>query len=397
MAENSYCRAPDESEYEFIYRLGRQKEQIGTWEDIAEICNRELGLEYTESRYRKMYHSFEKMMSAAADNPSTTLREQMWQLERDRKKIQTEKVEWNRWQRTVARDEMLAEQIIDAIQKLPPLEVPEMTQRTPVGDKQCILCFGDAHYGPEFVIHGLHGEVLNQYSPEIFESRMWDLLAQTVSICVKEGVNSLHVYDMGDGVDGILRVSQLIKLRYGVVDATVHYASFLANWLNELTKHGLCVTFQMAQGANHSQLRLLGQPKGSFANENMDKVMLAILRARLDSSPMFQLVENPTGYIFDHIAGFTVLGIHGEVKSVTQAMKDFSHTYKTPIDLLITGHKHHSMSETVGLCRDVVGVPSIMGIDDFAMSIQATSSAGATMLVLQENVGKTIEYNIKLQ
>ena len=50
-----------------------------------------------------------------------------------------------------------------------------------------VLLFGDEHYGTEFEICGLNNEVINSYSPEIFENRMWSLLDQTISIVRKEG------------------------------------------------------------------------------------------------------------------------------------------------------------------------------------------------------------------
>ena len=44
----------------------------------------------------------------------------------------------------------------------------------------------------------------------------------------------------------------------------------------------------------------------------------------------------------------------------------------------------------------VVNVPSIIGVDDYSISIHRTSNAGATFLVLEAEKGKTIEYAIKL-
>jgi hypothetical protein len=37
---------------------------------------------------------------------------------------------------------------------------------------------------------------------------------------------------MGDFTDGILRVGQLRKLRYGVIESTVKYANYMTYWLN---------------------------------------------------------------------------------------------------------------------------------------------------------------------
>ena len=64
---HEWKRLPDESEYEFIYRIGSVKEQIGSWQDVADILNRELGYQYTECKYRKDFAAFRKMFSANRD------------------------------------------------------------------------------------------------------------------------------------------------------------------------------------------------------------------------------------------------------------------------------------------------------------------------------------------
>lgn len=395
-----YRRLSNENEYEYIYRICSNKDAIGTWPDVADILNNELGNEYTESRYRKMYQMFSKMLEAThtGRNADAEYAEELRQLKRDlekeRKKIQTEKIEYNKWLREEARDEMITDSIREEISKLDPLPTFARIPETPQW-REGIVCFGDEHFGTEFVIHGLKGEILNAYSPEIFFLRMDSLLNQVIDICEKEQLTSIRVFSLGDFVDGILRVSQLMKLRYGIIEATIKYADYICKWLNELSDH-VRVSFQMVRGGNHTQLRMLGQPKGTFEEENMDKIVAEMIRIRLENNDNFTFVENPTGYAFDNVCGFNVLAIHGEVKNPVNAIKEFSHTYKTPIDIFITGHKHHSMSETVGVCRDIVGVPSIMGVDNYAMNLHATSNAGATLLIIEEERGKVIEYAIKV-
>jgi predicted phosphodiesterase len=315
------------------------------------------------------------------------------ELEKERKKLQTELLEYNRWLREEARDELITEKIIEAIRELSPLTIPDVI---PVihSSKQGALVFGDEHFGVEFEILGLFGEVLNSYSPEIFKERMYDLLDKTVEIINREGLTKIHVFSMGDFTDGILRVGQLFKLRYGVVQGTVIYADFICNWLNKLTEY-VNVEFQMVHG-NHSELRMLGQPKGTFKDDNMGLIVYETIKTRLENNPNFSLIKNPTGLIFANIAGFNVLGIHGEVKNMENALKDFSNTYKTQIDFLLAGHLHHWKSETIGVNREVINVPSIIGVDVFSMSLNKTSNAGATFLVFEEGNGKTIEYSIKL-
>jgi len=59
-----YSRYFNESEEEYIYRVCSQKENIGTWDMVADIINKELNYEYTESKYRKTYQAFTKMFNA---------------------------------------------------------------------------------------------------------------------------------------------------------------------------------------------------------------------------------------------------------------------------------------------------------------------------------------------
>ena len=142
------------------------------------------------------------------------------EVQKELKKIQTEKLEYNRWLREEARDELIADYIVNAIKDLKPLDIPLPLPYVD-NEKSFSLCYSDTHYGVEFSIKGLFGEIINEYSPEIFERRMWSLFYKVSDIIEKEGITTLHIYDFGDSIDGLLRVSQLWKLRYGVVDSTI--------------------------------------------------------------------------------------------------------------------------------------------------------------------------------
>ena len=371
------------------------------WQDIADLRSEYTGEDEHRDTIRKGAKLFYEYLEAGwIKNPAESsvvspskVAVQIRELQKERCKIQTEKLEFNRWLRENARDELIVEHICQAVEKLEPLAIPNPIH-TDLSDREGVLVFGDEHYGTEFEIHGLHNEIINSYSPDIFESRMWNLLEQTISITTKEGFSKIHVFSMGDFEDGLLRVKQLMQLRYGVVEGTVRYADFISNWLNELSKY-VEVEFPTTSG-NHTELRMLGQPKGTFTKENMSLVVDAMITTRLANNPNFTFVKNPTGYIFADILGYKLLGIHGEVKSMEQAIKDFSQMYRVQLDFLIAGHKHHSRSETVGINQEVINVPSIIGVDDYSLSIHKMSNAGATFLVFEKGKGKVIEYAIKL-
>ena len=401
-----------ENEAQYIYRIGQAKDNnliTDSWDVISPILNQQLGYEEEDwkgssawrKRYRNYLEAYEQIFSKEnfSESRMTDIEVQKRDIEKERQKLRTEKLEYNRWLREEARDELICERICDAIRELPPLIVPNILPANIIGrihgKREGCLLIADPHYGVDLRINGLFGETINEYSPEIFEARMWNLLTQVIDICEKEGFTSLHIYDLGDEVDGMLRVSQLFKLRYGVIESTVRYGRFITEWLNELSKH-VYVKYQMVKDSNHCQLRMLNQPKNTFKDDNMSYIIAEKLMDRLGDNPNFEFIQNPTGYIFENVVGYNVFGCHGETKSMEQAIKDFSRTYRVDIDFMVGGHKHHQNSTNVGIQSDVISAPSIVGVDDYALSLNKTSDPGATLFVLEQDKGKVMEYNIKL-
>lgn len=394
----------NETRLQYIKRIVEGKLTDKTIDDdFVELYRLLFNKDISSTEARKRFYGIKDILEVVSDDDFedcddieskiNELEMKKYILEKERVKLQTTKIEINKWTREDARDELILEQIVSAIKETKPLEMPKIIPHVK-GNREGILLFGDEHYGADLKIFGLYGEVLNEYSPEIFEQRMWVLLEEVIGIVKKEQFTLINVFSMGDFGDGLLRVSQLFKLRYGVVQGTVKYAQFITTWLNELTKF-VNVKYQMVNG-NHTELRMLGQPKGTFKADNMGMIVSEWIKDKHCDNVNFEFIENPTGYIYDTICGFNILGIHGEVKSMEQSIKNFSHTYKTQIDILIAGHLHHTRTETIGVNQDVINVPSIIGVDDFSMSLNKTSNAGATFIILEEGKGKVCEYNIKL-
>ena len=388
-----------DSEYITIWEVCSKKEQYGDWQDVANILNARLHKDYSEACYRKAYQYWSLMNNAIKscigdDNDvAKEFQVQKRELEKERKKLQTEKLEYNRWLREEAREEMVQEKISEAIANLKPLTIPDYKE-TPKNNRGAVLCLADAHFNTEFEIKGLWGEILNSYSPEIFIDRMWLLRDKVMDITEREGLSEIHIFGLGDDNDGLLRLTDnLFKLRWGVLESTLIYADFMANWINAISGF-VNVKVHMVQDSNHNQLRLCSAPKNAFKGENLSKIILHTLKGRLSDNPCVKIIENPTGYIFADIVGYNIMGIHGEVKSLKATMDNLTRLYNTRIDFIIGGHKHHS--EEYGFDCEAISVGSIIGIDDYSTSLMRSSNASATMLIFEEGNGLVTKHNIKL-
>ena len=388
-------RMNGENAQQYLWRIGSLKDAgviTDTWEQLAPVLNEQTGKTKSSTIWRKEFSTakrykenvFDAMMSGNAVTQAQLLKYQ----------AQTKNLETNKWLREKARDDLIFEEIQKYVSELTPLDPPNYVHLAGKKDKVGVLCYGDEHFGTEYEIVGLDGKVINAYSPDIFYQRMWSVYYQTLDIIDANDLDELYVFNFGDFADGVLRVSQLMKLKYGVVESTVKYAEFICDWLTELSRH-VHIHFQMTPG-NHTELRLLGQPKGTFVNENMDMVVKAFIKARMKDNPNFDITENPTKMIYADIFGYKILGVHGEVGNTDAVVKDFSHTYGVKINYFMAGHKHHSRNNDVGINCEFIGIPSIIGVDSFSIDLNRTSNPAATLLLLEKDKGKTVQYFMNL-
>lgn len=399
----TWKRLSNESEKNYIYRICDNKDAIGTWPDVANILNSELNHDWTESAYRKQYQMGKRYLEECQDELFENetyvekIRQEREELQRERYKLQTVKLEYNRWLREHARDELFEENVVNCIREVlgtvqPPAVIP--VKRNDV--ERCgILCIADSHYGKDVVVKGLNGEIINQYNPEIFEERMEQLLSEVVEFCKKENLYNIKVFNLGDSIDGLLRQSQIWNLRFGVVQSAIRYGDYMSRWLRTLSQY-TAVEYHPVLIANHSELRLLDGKKDQHLNESAEMVVNKIIEVANENNPNLKIITNETGYIYTEAAGYKIFGIHGEFKNTSTILKDYQEIYNTRIDYLIHGHKHTQNYAEVGTRKGVIGIGSLCGIDDFSIKIRKSSDATASFIVFEKNKGKVDEHTFVL-
>lgn len=399
-------KAPDESELQYIWRMCSAKDAGVielTWTELAEILNKELvddESEYLgESAYRKKYQQakafydevFSRMVS---EEYHDQIAERERALQKTLYKVQTEKLEYNRWLREDARDELFEEKVIESIRKYSNVSNQPRAIDVVHGNRAGVLVIADCHFGKEYKIYGLLNEVINEYSPEIFYSRMEQVFNETLEQVKKEGLSVIHIYNLGDSVEGFIRNSQLWSLRWGVIDSATIFGNYMGDWLRALSSK-VSVVYHQTDG-NHDELRLLDGKKGQHLCESAGKIIKNCIVLKNEGNPNFKFVENKTGFIFDNICGYNILGIHGEAKNLAQAIMEFDNIYDTKISYLIAGHKHHGEFKNCGVRKGCIGVGSIIGSDEFSMSIRQCADATASFIVFEEGKGKVDEHTYVL-
>ena len=128
--EDILKKLPEENEDQYIWKVGQAKDCgliDATWEELTSRLNTELGIEETEWRGTSAFRKAYRWMQRAYDNvfrqngfigtQGDELDIKMRELRKEKVKIQTEKLEYNKWLREEARDELICEKIVSEDRK----------------------------------------------------------------------------------------------------------------------------------------------------------------------------------------------------------------------------------------------------------------------------------------
>ena len=282
---------------------------------------------------------------------------------------------------------------------MPPIVISERNAISAIGKRTLVLCIADCHFGAEWIVRGLRGEILNRYNPEVFGERMDDLLTQVREIIAREAIGDVQLLLCGDSLDGMLRASQLMKLRWGVIESCMRFSEHIAQWIAALSQYAT-VSVCGVDG-NHTETRSLNSKRGDFPGENLEKVIFRFLAERLKGVPGVFIDSVTEQQKHLTVQGFNILLTHGtDIKSLENAAKQTMLLYGEAIDYLICGHKHREQEYVSGYTDQgnsvVIRVPSLCGMDEYAQRLGYGGKPGALAMVLEAGYGRRCIYPISL-
>lgn len=385
---------PDETQDEYFYRICNMKDSLGfTWSQMTKLFNDEFGCSCREEKYRKDWASFERIFNANADKLIgdkkylNEIEEATRNLQKERQKLNTTKVEYNRTLRQESRAELFYENIKDAISVLPK---PTFVYTSGVEweiDKEYVLTIADIQAGAKFSLD------CNEYSLDICKDRFDILLNKIKPYIWKNDINKLHVICLGDDIQGILRLTDIKLNETSVVEATVVIANLISCFLNELSVE--CeIEYYHVPTSNHSQTRNLGSKANELTYEDMEYVIGHYIKDTLrDNNRIVVNLHDGYDYIDIPIFNFNVTAMHGHtIKNLETALKDESMTRRKLLDYIIIGHWHHdriiSGNEHGYHDTELLVCPSFQGTDPYAFNkLGKSSKAACKMFVFDKKYG----------
>lgn len=378
-----------ESENHYIYRVCAMKADKGwTWPQVADILNNNLGHEYDESCYRKKYQSMMSMLDdnqdtfANSDSQLAALQAEKDAIKKERIKLQTSNLERNRIMREDARSEMWFEtcgQYIKSLDAPEPLTMFSYKNATFTESVDYMQCFSDLHFGADFK------SVNNEYSPEIARERVTELLRKTIRFTCNNNVNHLTVLNLGDQLQGLLRVSDVKFNATSMVKSAVEVSRLIASYLNKLSEY-VAIDYYQVPTSNHTQLRVIDQRRDAMPEEDLEFLIESYIYDLLKNNErvVVHMNRDHAQFVNFKLNRYNIVAMHGHrCRNVDTILDEMENITNTRVDYVFMGHLHSQKSVCVGEAdgydKQVLVVPSIVGSDPYSDSLYKGSKSAAMM------------------
>lgn len=389
MISNGLKKSPNETELQYIWRIGKMRENGSitlSWKELADIFNAELrepDEEYTESAYRKKYalvkQAYDEIFSEVDDAGfANDLVKQKQEIQKERRKLYDERLDINRRLREEARLETTIEKLEASLQNVAKnrySDVSDIYLPQDASDDVMVICLSDLHIGACF------DNFDGTYSPEIADARLRDYLVKIRGIQNRNGCKECVVTLLGDEISGSIHKTISVTNKEDVVDQVKTASMLIADFIDVLS-HWFDKVRVYSVSGNHS--RIEKKAEDALLSERLDKLIpwfLEVLMRGRDNVKIFSNTFDDTLGIFE-IGSQTYFIQHGDYTVITDAAigKLVLWAKKTPYCIL-TGHMHYpAMTNVSGIY--VVQSGSLCGSgDEFTRSKRLTGEPSQMVLV----------------
>lgn len=293
--------------------------------------------------------------------------------------------------RDEARVQTFKEDIIKAINNLPPLKVDKEVKdiNKDKCDSEAILMLSDLHIGVKC------DNFYNKFNLNIAKNRCKKLVSDVRNYCLREKVKVLHIVNLGDMIHGIIHTNARIEQEMDITQQIINASELISNIINELSTCAPIVNYRSCLD-NHS--RIIANLREHIEVESFSKLIDWYVEERLKNSKVKFIHDN----IDDGIGMFNlelndkkVVFAHGHQDPTNSALQHFIGITEEFIHYVLLAHEH---SEKVKVYQNVRVITngSIVGTEQYALSKRLFNKPSQTLLIFNKDNLLNISINLDI-
>jgi hypothetical protein len=251
------------------------------------------------------------------------------------------------------------------------------------------MLISDMHIGLEV------NNFFNVYNTEIAKRRVAKYVEETIRICKKNNVKRLNILNLGDLINGNLRVTARIENNQDVIEQVMTASEIMSEALNKLQEAAPEVIYRSCSD-NHS--RVTPNFKDNIEKENYFRLIDFYLEARLKDSNIQFTHDNldvDLG-LFELMNGKKMMFAHGHRENINTIIQGFMGAIRGYVDYVCVAHFHETKMKSFQGAKVFVN-SSICGSDDYAQSKRLYGVAEQTLIIFENGVESINHINLDIK
>lgn len=331
---------------------------------------------YSSENLRKSYYVLEKVAENINGDCVITDNDILKEIEKQKDELFKERVKLRDKQREInkvlyeeSRFENLREVLINSLSDMPKLNPIKKTDYEPKENLEASLLISDVHMGIKI------DNQFNYYDVDVAQDRLNQVISKTIYYCQLHKVQKLNVEILGDIISGIIQVTGRVEQEEDIITQVITAGEMLVNVLLELDKYIPEVCVWTVFG-NHS--RVTPNKKENLNRENFERLIYHHIKTRLPNMKIATSLNDD--FLTYKIGNKTIVLTHGDKDSAGTAVSNFENLLNIKASEIHLGHYHSFMIKDNN-DTDIVVNGSIVGTDDYAISIRKSTKPSQTLRI----------------
>lgn len=369
----SFQKEPGKYTIQQLMEIGAKFKELPLKERNWEELHKRLGIyNFSAQAYR---HRVERYLRKNESNEGKEYRE-----------AYTEKQKVRDWYNAYRRDireevriENLKDEIKFAAEKFGKLEIAIKPNDYVYRDSvEAIALLSDWHIGQ------YSNNFYNKYDQDIAVERVNKLTENLIHYCKLNKVETLHVLNLGDLIEGLINTNARIEQQMDVAEQLMFAGELLANCLLQLSNNLNHVTYRSVTD-NHS--RLIPDKHQHIEKENLYRIIDWFIKERLKNSSVEFIEDNiDIGFgLFELKNGMKIAFMHGHEDQKSKILQNVVGATREWIDVVCCGHYHNSAEHTYQDMKLYVN-GSLCGTGPYALKNRLFARPSQKLLIFDDNI-----------
>lgn len=370
-----------ETEEDYKIRICGLKEKYGfTWQEVADIINKELGLSFDESAYRKMYKAYSKGYQkkeeelCEAEGVIDKYEKAKISFYKEKIKVSDVKREFMSDVRKEARADVIKDEIISVIRKQEPIVFPKVV--LPKRTNEGVLLIGDWHIGAKV------DNFYNVYNLQEAKNRIKYMLEYVKKYIYTQDIGKLHIVNLGDMIEGSIHVSTRVTNELNTCEQIIDVSTLIFQLIGELSVAVNDLNYHSVNSDNHG--RVIQNYKDNLEVENFSVVIDNYVRTRCQDCNVNVKIhddnlDNNFG-VFELMNGKNFGFTHGHTIPTNKAYQAFTGLIQDFIHYIGIGHFHSGKMKEFNASKVYVN-GTLKGVDDYAIKKYLFSRPSQSLIV----------------